>query len=117
MQNEFNNEFDEETKTDNEASEASGEYAYKNVLKTKKNRRTWSVISLALAILAIEFIWFPWVGVVFALASIVCALISRKNLGYFDKLSLAGIFVGIFGVVFSVVGLSFGDIIKSFLFK
>ena len=117
MQNEFNNEFDEETKTNNEASETSGEYAYKNVLKTKKNRRTWSLISLALAILAIGFVWFPWVGFVLALASIVCALISRKNLGYFDKLSLSGIFVGIFGAVFSVVGISFGDIIKEFLFK
>lgn len=117
MQNDYNNGFDEETKINNEASEGSGEYAYKNVLKTKQNRRTWSVISLALAILAIVFVWLPWVGVVLALASIVCGLISRKNLGYFDNLSLAGIFVGIFGVVFSFVGLFFGDIIIAFLLK
>ena len=55
------------------------------------------------------------IALVLALASVVCGIISRKNLGYFDKLSLAGIIIGIFGIVFSVVGLFFGDIIKAFL--
>ena len=111
MQNEFN----EEVKNNNEASAENGEYAYKNVMKTKQNRRTWSVISIALSVLSILFVWVPIVALVLALASVVCGIISRKNLGYFDKLSLAGIIIGIFGIVFSVVGLFFGDIIKAFL--
>ena len=100
MQNEYNNEFEEETKAENEASEEKDEYAYKSVItKTKQNRRTWSVISLALAVLSILFIWVSWVSIVLAIASIACALVSRKNLGYFDKLSLAGIFVGMMGIL------------------
>lgn len=111
MQNEYN----EEVKSNDEASEEVSEYTYKNVMKTKQNRRTWSVISIALAVLAVAFLWVCPVSLGMAIASIVCALISRKNLGYFDKLSLAGLFVGIFGIVFSVVGMAFGDIITAFL--
>ena len=111
MQNEYN----EEVKNNNEASEENGEYAYKNVMKTKQNRRTWSLISLSLAVLSILFLWVCPVSLGMAVASVVCALISRKNLGYFDKLSLAGLFVGIFGIVFSIVGMAFGEIIGAFL--
>ena len=34
--------------------------------------------------------------------AIVSALLSRKVLGYFDGLSIAGLILGIFGVVFGV---------------
>jgi hypothetical protein len=84
---------------------------YKNVIKKDlKNRRTVSVISLFLAILSILLFRIPWVGLVLGILSVCGAAFSRKNLGYFDKISLAAIIVGIFGVVFSLSGIIFANV-------
>jgi hypothetical protein len=45
--------------------------------------------------------------------SIVFALISRKNIGYYDGLSLAGLIVGIFGIVFGVASIILGELLKN----
>jgi predicted exporter len=100
--------FKEEAKISGEENGGESEYVYKNVIKNKEQRRTWSVISLGLAILSIFLSYFSWVGLVLGLASIGAGIISRKNLGYFDKLSLVGLIVAIFGVVFSITGIAFG---------
>lgn len=106
--------FDEQSKTTEKEQGSDGEYAYKSVIKKDlKNRRTISVISLILAVLSIIFIFAPWVGLVCAILSVGMALWSRKNLGYFDKISLAAIIIGIFGVVFSISAIIFGGIISS----
>lgn len=101
------------------ASDGESEYAYKTVIKDsskdKRNRRTWSVVSFALAILSVLLFYFSWVGLIFGIASIGFAVWSRCNIGYFDKLSLVGLIAGIFGVVFAVSGLFFGDIFTSFM--
>lgn len=111
----MNREYDEQSAGAPESGENAQEYAYKNVIKDKQHRRTWSVISLALSILSVLLTYFSWVGLVLALASLGCAIVSRKNLGYFDKLSLASIIVAIFGIMFAVTGLIFGDFIFGFL--
>ena len=104
------NQFDEQEKQ--AANEQGDDYAYKSVIKKDlKNRRTVSVISLVLAILSVLFFRLPWVGLVFGVLSVGGAAFSRKNLGYFDKLSLAAIIVGIFGVVFALCGIIFADIL------
>ena len=111
----MNREYDEQTTSCQEPEGDEQKYAYKNVIRDKQHRRTWSVISLALSILSVLLTYFSWVGLVLALASVVCAIVSRKNLGYFDKLSLGSIIVSIFGIMFAVTGLVFGDIIFGFL--
>ena len=99
-------EFNEESKTSAESTSEGTEYVYKNVIRNKEQRRTWSVISVVLSVLAVILCYFSWVGLVLGILSIGAALISRKNLGYFDKLTLAGIIIGIFGVVFAIAGLA-----------
>ena len=63
-------------------------------------RRGWSVISLFSGILAVLLCSVYYVGIPFAILSVVASLVSRRKLGYFDGLSLSGLLVGIVGCVF-----------------
>ncbi len=111
----MNTELNEETKTSAEENGTESTYAYKKVIRNKEQRRTFSVISIALAVLSILLAYFSWVGLVLGLLAIGAGIISRKNLGYFDKLTLAAIIVAIFGVVFSITGIAFGAFIDSLI--
>lgn len=117
-------EFNEEAKTTTEERDGEQEYAFKNVLKKNPNKRTWSVVSIVLAGLAILLsplillpipVW-PIVCLALGILAIGAAALSRVNIGYFDKLSLAGLIIGIFDVVFSVAGFIFFDMIKGIWF-
>lgn len=68
-------------------------------------RRGWSVISMFSGILSVILCSVYYVALVFAVISIITALVSRRKLGYFDGLSLAGLLVGIVGCVFGVFSL------------
>ena len=109
-------EYNEESKAYTDESDKEGEYVYKNVINKKEQKRTWSVVSLILAMLSVLLLYFSWVGLVLGLLSVACAVISRKNLGYFDKITLCALIVAIFGVVFGICGIAFGDILAG-LFK
>lgn len=111
----MNTEFDEKSKDSSEASEGEENYAFKKVIenKNKENRRTWSLASLVLSILSILLVYFSWPGIVCGVLAIGCAVVSRKNIGYFDKLSLVGMLIGIFGVVFSVGAIIFIELLFS----
>ena len=108
-------EFNEEAKTTGEENGTEPGYVYKNVIKNKEQRRTWSVISLGLAILSLFLSCFSWVGLILGFAAAGTGFISRKNLGYFDKLTLAALIVAIFGVVFSIAGIVFGAFFNSLI--
>lgn len=103
-------EFDNEEK--NEASE--NDYVYKSVMEGKAKSRSWSVASFVVSIASLLCCCFvSWVGVVLSTLAITFAIISRKNIGYFDGLSLAGLIIGIFGAVFGVASIVFAYIIES----
>lgn len=108
-------EFNEEEINSSEVSENDGDYAYKNVIKDKQQRRTWSVASFFFALLSLLFAffltWGSWVSLVLGVVSVGCSAVSRKNLGYFDKFSLAAMFIAIFGIVFALSGIIFGDLL------
>jgi hypothetical protein len=83
----------------------SEEYVYKKVMLDKKNSRAWSVASLSVSVISLLCCCFvDWLGLVLSALSIVFALISRKNIGYFDGLAIAGLIIGIAGMVFGVGG-------------
>lgn len=108
-------EFNEETKISTENSEGEENYAYKNVIPDKQHRRTWSLAALGLAILSLLLSHFSWIGLILGLISIAATVVSRKNLQYFDKITLAALIVAIFGLVFSLTGIIFADIISVFM--
>lgn len=105
--------FDEKSKT-SAGEKNESDYAFKSVIKKDlTNRRTISVVSLILAVLSVLFFRIPWVGLVLAILSVGGAGWSRKNIGYFDRISLAAIIVGIFGVVFALCGIIFSEILST----
>lgn len=109
--------YTEEPKVEAEATEGEEGYVYKKVLPNKQNRRTWSLASLVLAILSLLLVYFSWISLILGIGAVACALISRKNLGYFDKMTLAGIIIAIFGLVFAVAGLIFIELLLGLLFS
>ena len=78
------------------------EYLYKSVIEGKKKSRVWSVVSLICSIISLLCCCFPVMGIVLGILAIIFAVVSRSSIGYFDGLAIAGLIVGIFGLVFSV---------------
>ena len=62
----------------------------------------WSVVSFVLSVLSLALCPFYYVSLVFAVASIVASLISRKNLGFFERYAIIGLILGIMGIVFGI---------------
>lgn len=98
MQNEYN-EKTEKVEAENEQPD----YAYMNVMRGKENSRSLSVASLLLAVASLicSFL-LPILGVITGGGAIVTGAISRKNIGYFDRPTLFGIFGAIFSILFSL---------------
>ena len=68
-------------------------------------RRGWSVISFFAGILSVLLCPIYVLGFAFAVLSVVGAIVSRRKLGYFDTLALAGMLIGIVGSVFCIFSL------------
>ena len=101
----------EEEELDTEVeSEQSDEY-YQLPPAMKSRSLIWSAISFVAGVLSIAICTFYYVSLVFAVVSIVSSLISRKNLGFFERYSIIGLILGIMGIVcgiFSGVASAFG---------
>ncbi len=91
--------FDEkEVEKDNKEEK----FAYKSIFKENKNTRVWSLASVIAAVLSVIFCFLPVLGIIFSLFSVAFSFVSRRVLGYFDGLSIAGLVIGIFGFVFCI---------------
>lgn len=86
----------------NETMPDEEEYVYRTVMDGKTPTRLWSIISLAFSIVAMSVCYFGWLGILFGILGLAIAIVSRKLLGYFDKMTLSSIIVAIFAIVFSV---------------
>ena len=96
------NEYNEES-VKNETENQQPDYAYMNVMRGKENSRALSVASLLLAVVSLICSFLvPVLGIICGGGAIVTGAISRKNIGYFDKLTLFGLFAAIFSVLFSI---------------
>lgn len=62
----------------------------------------WSMLSLVLSILSVLLSPIYYVGIPLAVAAIVMAVVSSRKLGFFDKMSVVGLIIGIFGAVFGI---------------
>ncbi len=79
------------------------EYAYRTVMRDGRRKTMgWSVASLVAGILSVVCCCFGYTGVIFGIAAVVFSAVSRKKLGYFDGMSIAGLILGIFGFVFGI---------------
>ena len=93
-------------------AQESEEY-YELPLAIKSRSLIWAVISFAAGILSLALCPFYYVGFVFVAVAVVASLISRHNLGFFEKYSIMGLVFGIMGFVFSAFSL-FANILGIF---
>ena len=100
----YNNEEKENLNEENADADESS-FAYRSVLGKNQNSRLYSVISVCLSALSLILEFIPWLAFISGALGILFAIISRKNLGYFDNISLVGLIMGIFGTVFSLMGM------------
>ena len=62
----------------------------------------WSLLSVIFAVLSVALCPFYIPAIVLSVLSVALSLYSRWRLGYFDKMALVGLIVGIFGIVFGI---------------
>ena len=95
----------------NTPSEQKEDRYYEVFDKNKPKKMSWSLASVILGILSVICCSFGFVGLVMGFAAVACAIVSRCSLKYFDNMSIIGLIVGIFGIVFSSA-----SVLISFLF-
>ena len=69
--------------------------------KGRRKNKGWSIASVACSVLSFIFCIFGWAGLALGICGIILAGVSRVKLGYFNTWTIAGILIGIFGIVFS----------------
>ena len=77
------------------------DYAFQMLTRNGKPKtRGWAVASMVLGILSVVCCCFGWSGILMGAGAVILAIVSRRNLGYFDGMTIAGLILGIFGFVF-----------------
>ena len=62
----------------------------------------FSVLSLVLAVFSILVFSFYYISIPISIGAVVCSIVARKRLGYFDNVAILGLIFAIFGFVFSL---------------
>ena len=94
-----NNDFD--TQSRGEGEEYRDGYADGQVQMAPKPKTLgWSVASMVVGILSVVCCCFGYTGIIFGIGAIIFSIVARKTLGYFEGMSIAGLVLGIFGLVF-----------------
>ena len=79
------------------------DYLFKTV-NPNGRRKTygWSVASLVCGIISVLCCSLGYGAIVFGVLAIIFSSISRKNLGYFDTMAVAGLVLGIMGFILGI---------------
>ena len=86
-------------------SDSDSDEFYKLPNAIKSRSLIWAVISLVSGVLSILLCPYYYVAYAFVAIAIVCSLVSRHNLGFFEKYSIMGTIFGIMGFVFGTFSL------------
>lgn len=80
--------------------ENGDDYLFRNV-NPNGRRKTygWSVASLVCGIISVVCCCIGYGAVVLGILAVVFSILSRKNLGYFDGMAIAGLVLGIVGFI------------------
>lgn len=86
----------------NPFEEHGEDYLFQTV--TGRGRRktySWSLAAMICGIISV-ICCTGYVGIVLGALAIIFAIVSRKNLGYFDSMAIAGLVLGIIGFILGV---------------
>jgi hypothetical protein len=79
------------------------DYAFQTLMRNGRPKtKGWSVASMVLGIISVICCCGGWCSIILGIGAIILAIVSRKSLGYFDGMSVAGIVLGIFGFVLGI---------------
>lgn len=67
--------------------------------------KIFSVISFILGLASIFCCAIGWLGISLGVLAVAFAILSRINLSYFDGVSISGLMLGIFGIVFGIMAI------------
>ncbi len=76
---------------------------YESVSPFRPRTLAWSLVSLVTGLISIFISFFGWAAITLGVIAVISAVVSRKTLGYFDKMSVGGLILGIFGAVAGIV--------------
>jgi hypothetical protein len=112
MSTEWNNGFENNSENNNSENfqnsenryQNEQEYAFQMVTRNGKPKtKGWAVASMVLGIISVVCCCFGWSGILLGVGAVILAIVSRRNLGYFDGMTIAGLILGIFGFVFGTM--------------
>ena len=102
MGSEWNNDGFENNEN-NQNGYGSQDYSFETLMRNGRPKSFgWSVASMVIGIISLVCCFFGWTGFILGAVSIALSIVSRRKLGYFDGMSVAGLILGIFGLVFGV---------------
>ena len=107
------NYYHEVNEKEDEKEEKKEERYYEVFDNNKPKYMIWSLISVILGGISVICAFFGWGGLIVGLGAVAFAIVSRVNLKYFDKISILGLVLGIFGVVFGVAVIILGILIDN----
>lgn len=80
------------------------DYVYQTIMRNGMPKtKSFSVVSLIIGIFSAVCCCFGWSGLILGALAILFSVLSRRRLGYFDGMSIAGLVLGIFGFVIGAV--------------
>ena len=89
---------------------------YEVFSKSKTKTMWWSVLSLIFGIASVGLTAFGWVALSLGVLAVLFSVISRVKLGYFDGKTVAGLMLGIFGIVFGTVTVLWSELVGNSIF-
>ena len=79
------------------------DYAFQTLMRNGRPKtKGWSVASMVIGIISVVCCCGGWCGIFLGVGAVILSIISRKTLGYFDGMSVAGIVLGVFGFVLGI---------------
>ena len=85
----------------NNGGDGSEDYAFQTLNRHGRPKTLgWSLASLICGIAGAATASFGFSGIILGVCAIIFAIVSRRILGYFDGKSIAGLILGIFGLIF-----------------
>ncbi len=92
--------MDNQQNIQNSAQDLGTQQPEGGYMEVKSNKRGFAVASLILGIVSVVCCCISYAGLAMAILAIIFAVVSKRKMGYFDPLAVAGLILGIVGTVF-----------------
>ncbi len=96
------NDESSETQTVADTADNTSDEYYELPTETASRNMIWSLLSLIFGIFSVATCQIYILSIILSILGVGASLYSRKRFGYFDRLSVIGLIISIFGLVFGL---------------